>query len=82
MHLPAARTGTIALTDLHDAFAENALDGTAVGDFVRCKCLYSAGELCTSACSTFMGECRHQQKQRQMFLNPSSACKPRVSRLP
>ena len=59
MHLPAARMGTMALTDLHDSFADNALSGIAVGDFVRCKCLNSAGELGTSPCSIFMRLCLH-----------------------
>ena len=45
VHLPAARVGTIAVTDIHDSFVEDALAGLAVGDFVRCQCLVSSGEL-------------------------------------
>ena len=50
VHLPAAQVGIIGVTDINDSFAENALSGLAVGDFVRCKVLASSGERFPAVC--------------------------------
>lgn len=39
MHLAGHAAGRVALTDIHDAFRENAVEGLEPGDFVRCRVL-------------------------------------------
>ncbi len=62
--------GTIAITDIHDSFTENALSGLAVGDFVRCKCLVDAGEPCllrTFSRKGFIAQARTAHYQRSVW---------------
>lgn len=37
VHLAGNASGQVALTDIHDSFVANALEGIEVGDFVRCR---------------------------------------------
>ena len=44
MHLAGHASGRVALTEIHDIYVENALEGLEVGQFVACRVL--PGNLC------------------------------------
>lgn len=39
MHLAGHASGQVAITDIHDSFVPNALEGIKIGYFVRCRVL-------------------------------------------
>ena len=48
MHLAGHASGYVAVTDIHDSFVANAIEGIEVGDFVRCRVIRQADPKATN----------------------------------